>query len=235
MSKGITRELLIRTALEIVDEDGLDRLSMRRLGARLGVDPMAAYRHLPNKEALLDGVMEAVVSEVDLDVDESRGWEDQLRQLTKANMAALLSHPNVLPVLSRRPLVTPGSLHLVERAFQIMTDAGIPLRDAALATNAIGLVTNSLALAISESRSKVDRPTSNETAAHFAELPRDVFPRIVETIETGQFIESYDQILEFAMGAILARLEQARVAAAVSEGDPSGPPPVSPRAPRSRS
>jgi AcrR family transcriptional regulator len=213
VAKGITRELLIRTALEIVDADGLGALSMRRLGAELGVDPMTAYRHLPNKEALLDGVMEAVVSEIDLDVDGSLPWQDQLRQLIGADMRAMLAHPNVLPVLARRPLTTPGSLRLVERAFQIMADAGVPLRDAALATNAIGMITSSLALAISESSMKDPRPTAEQTVALFASLPREEFPRIVETVETGQFIESYDAILEFAVGAFLYRLERAREAA----------------------
>jgi len=210
MAKGITRELLIRTALEIVDRDGLDGLSMRRLGAELGVDPMTAYRHLPNKEALLDGVMEAVVAEIDLDVDGSLPWQDQLRQLIAADMHAMLAHPHVLPVLARRPLTTPGSLGLVERAFQIMADAGIPLRDAALATNAVGLITSSLALVISEAQAKDPRPTAEETQAMFAALPRDRFPRIVETIETGQFIESHSQVLDFAIGALIGRLELAR-------------------------
>jgi len=213
MAKGITRELLIRTALEIVDRDGLDALSMRRLGAELGVDPMTAYRHLPNKEALLDGVMEAVVAEIDLDVDGSLPWQDQVRQLIGADMRAMLAHPNVLPVLARRPLTTPGSLRLVERAFQIMADAGIPLRDAALATNAVGMVTSSLALAISESQMKEPRPTVDDTVALFASLPRDEFPRIIETVETGQFIEGYGAVLEFAVEAFIGRLEQAREAA----------------------
>jgi len=217
VAKGITRELLITTALEIVDRDGLEALSMRKLGAELGVDPMTAYRHLPNKEALLDGVMEAVVSEVDLEVDASRPWQDQLRQLTQANMAALLAHPNVLPVLARRPLVTPGSLRLVERAFQIMADAGIPLRDAALAINAVGLITTSLALAISESQATEPRPTAEQTKSLFASLPREQFPRIVETVETGQFIDSYGQVLDFAMAALIGRLERVREPAATCE------------------
>ena len=212
MAKGISRELLIRTALQIVDRDGADGLSMRKLGAELGVDPMAAYRHLPNKEALLDGVMEAVVSEVDLEVDTSLSWQDQLRQLIQADVDALLSHPNVLPSLARRPLVTPGSLRLVERAFEIMSGARIPLRDAALATNAVGMVTTNIALAISESRAKTPQPTAEATQSLFARLPRDQFPLIVETIETGQFIESHTQVLDFAVDALIGRLELAQAA-----------------------
>ena len=221
MAKGISRELLIRTALQIVDRDGADGLSMRKLGAELGVDPMTAYRHLPSKEALLDGVMEAVVSEVDLEVDVTLPWQDQLRQLIQADVDALLAHPNVLPSLARRPLVTPGSLRLVERAFEIMSGARIPLRDAALATNAVGMITTNIALAISESRAKTPQPTAEATLSLFAKLPRDQFPLIVQTIETGQFIESHIQVLDFAVDALIGRLELARASVVDGAREPS--------------
>ena len=57
-------ERVVETALALVDRDGLDRLSMRRLGAELGVDPMAVYHYIPNKAALLDGLTEAVMNEL---------------------------------------------------------------------------------------------------------------------------------------------------------------------------
>jgi len=66
-SSALTREKIVRAALQIVDREGLPALSMRRLGAGLGVDPMAIYYHLPNKAALYDAIVEAVMAEVDLD------------------------------------------------------------------------------------------------------------------------------------------------------------------------
>lgn len=205
MAKGLTRESLIRAALEIVDRDGLEALSMRKLGAELGVDPMAAYRHLPNKEALLDGVVEAVVAHVDLDVDTSLPWRGQVRQLVDANLRAWLAHPNVLPLMAQRPLTTPGSLGLVERALEILTGAGVPLHDAVLAVNVMGLMTSSLSVAMTASRTNTR--DSAELQELFGSLPHDRFPRIVEAIQTGQFIESYDQILDFWVDALTGRLE----------------------------
>ena len=64
---GLSRERAIAAALTIVDRDGLDGLTMRALGRELRADPMAVYHHLPNKEAILDGVVEAVLSEIPLD------------------------------------------------------------------------------------------------------------------------------------------------------------------------
>ena len=206
MAEKLTSEKLIAAALTIVDRDGLDALSMRKLGAELGVDPMAAYRHLPNKEALLDGVIEAVAGSADTRVDTTLPWQGQLRQLIRANLSATLSHPNVLPLLAQRPLTTPGSLGLVERSFGIMTGAGIPLKQAALAINTMGLLSASLAVAMSASAT--DPRGSEEMQALFASLPREEFPNIVRAIETGQFIESHDEILDFWTGALIERLER---------------------------
>jgi AcrR family transcriptional regulator len=178
---------------------------MRRLGAELAVDPMTAYRHLPNKDALLDGVMEAVITEIDLNVDRTAPWQDQLRQLIRSDLDTLLAHPNMLPLLARRPLNTPASLMLVETALQIMTGAGVPLREAVLATNTMGMLATSIALAASESRSN---PRAPEQAREPLEaLDADVFPRIREALDTGQTIESYDQLLAFATETFIGRLE----------------------------
>ena len=67
---SLTRQRIVTAALEIVDREGLAALSMRRLGSELGVDPMAAYYHIPNKDALLDAIVEAVMAEIDLSKDE---------------------------------------------------------------------------------------------------------------------------------------------------------------------
>lgn len=208
MSRGLTREALVTSALAIVDRDGLDALSMRRLGAELGVDPMAAYRHLPNKEALLDGVVEAVVAEVDLDVDPSLDWRGQLRQLVDANLCAMLAHPNVVPLLAQRPLTTPRSLLLVERALAITTGAGVPVQDALLAINSMGMLTAGIAIAITAARASA--PSSEEMLSAFGSLPPDAFPHIVQAVRSGQFIESYDQLLGFWFDALVDRLERAR-------------------------
>ena len=99
--KGLTREVLTAAALRIVDGDGLDALSMRRLGLELGVDPMAAYRHIPNKGILLDGIVEAVMAEIETDaVDASLPWPDQLRMLALSYLTTLMAHPHAAPLIA---------------------------------------------------------------------------------------------------------------------------------------
>ena len=78
---------------------------MRRLGAELGVDPMAVYYHVPNKDALLDAIVEAVMAEIDLTVDDPADpAEERIVCAARAYRDAMLAHANALPiVLSRGP------------------------------------------------------------------------------------------------------------------------------------
>src|ERR1700721_4625727 len=78
----ITRELVLATALEMIDRDGADARSMRRLGAALGRDPMILYRHAPGKAALLDGVVEAVLAQLHVDSADP-DWAAQLRAVAR--------------------------------------------------------------------------------------------------------------------------------------------------------
>src|SRR5512140_2984498 len=88
----LTRELLVTTALRIAETEGLDALSMRRLGAELDVDPMAAYRHLPNKKALLAGVVEAVLAVADVETGPTLPWQEQFLQIARAYRAAMAAY-----------------------------------------------------------------------------------------------------------------------------------------------
>jgi AcrR family transcriptional regulator len=170
-AKGLTREVLTAAALRIVDSDGLDALSMRRLGSELHVDAMAAYRHIPNKEALLDQVVEAVMSEIDTDaVDASLPWQDQMRALALSYLATLMAHPNAAPLIAERSLRTAGSLRVVERALRIMTDAGAQLADAVATIDAIGLLSCGIVQAASASAESADEGAGNPLADGLADV-----------------------------------------------------------------
>lgn len=128
-SSGLSRESLVRAALEIIDEDGVEGLSMRRLGRALARDPMSLYRHATTKAELLDGVAEAVLA--DLSVDTADGdWAAQLRAFARQFRGLALAHPNVIPLLVTRPLATPialrplGTLRPLEAILELLIHAG---------------------------------------------------------------------------------------------------------------
>jgi AcrR family transcriptional regulator len=131
----ITRELVLATALEIIDRDGVDALSMRHLGAALGRDPMILYRHAPGKAALLDGVVEIVLAQLRVD-PANTDWTAHLRSVARDYRALALAHPNVVPLLVTRPLATPlalrprGILRPLEDLLALLTSTGFSGPDA---------------------------------------------------------------------------------------------------------
>lgn len=126
---ALNRALVLKSALDIIDRDGVTGLSMRRLGSALGRDPMALYRYAPNKAALLDGVAELVLGDLTVDTDDD-DWESQLRAVARTYRELALAHPKVVPLLVTRPLTTPlalrplGILRLLEEILLLLTRAG---------------------------------------------------------------------------------------------------------------
>jgi AcrR family transcriptional regulator len=131
----ITRDVVLATALHLIDRDGADALSMRRLAQALGRDPMTLYRHAPNKAALLDGVTEIVLAQLTLDPADP-DWAGQLRAVGRDFRRLALAHPRVVPLLVTRPLATPlglrppGTLRHLEDILTLLTRAGFSGADA---------------------------------------------------------------------------------------------------------
>jgi AcrR family transcriptional regulator len=125
----ITRDHVLRTALDIIDRDGVDGLSMRRLGRVLGRDPMTLYRYADTKTALLDGVVELVLSDLTVDATDD-DWPSQLREVARRFRAIAVAHPHVVPLLVTRPLATPlamrphGTLRPLEATLELLVRSG---------------------------------------------------------------------------------------------------------------
>src|SRR6476646_693189 len=131
----ITRDVVLAAALELIDRDGVDGLSMRRLARVLGRDPMILNRHPPNKRALPDGVAERVLAQLKVDPADP-DWTAQLRAVARGYRALALAHPKVVPLLVTRPLATPlglrppGTLRPLEDILALLTRAGFSGPDA---------------------------------------------------------------------------------------------------------
>jgi AcrR family transcriptional regulator len=127
--------MMLATALEIIDRDGADSLTMRRLASALDRDPMILYRHAPNKAALLDGVAEIVLEQLQVDCADP-DWAGQLRAVARRYRQLALAHPHVVPLLVTRPLATPlglrppGTLRPLEDILTLLTRAGFSGPDA---------------------------------------------------------------------------------------------------------
>ena len=131
---GLDQRRIITAAIRYIDERGLRELTMRRLGAYLGVEGMALYRYVPGREALLDGVVEAVVDELygdpEVHLEAHAGWVDYLQRLAHGLRRIALAHPEVFPLVATRPPAAPWvrpplrSLRWIESLLDVMTSAG---------------------------------------------------------------------------------------------------------------
>lgn len=124
----LDRDSVLRTGLAVADESGLDAVTLRRLAGRIGVTPMALYRHVAGKGDLLDGMADLLYAE--LDVPELEGdWWCELAALAHSVRRVLLAHPATVPLFSR-PLAGPHSVKLCEALLGTLRRAGFPPAEA---------------------------------------------------------------------------------------------------------
>jgi AcrR family transcriptional regulator len=131
----VSRSVILQSALRIVDRDGAEGLSMRRLSDEVGRDPTVIYRHVANKAAVLDGIAEIVLGQLRVDTTDP-DWTSQLRAVAHDFRRLALAHPNAVPLLVTRPLATPlgrrplGMLRPQEHVLALLASAGFSGADA---------------------------------------------------------------------------------------------------------
>ncbi len=111
----LTRQRVLEAALDLIDREGLEGFSMRKLGAMLGVEAMALYNHIENKQALFDGVIELLIAQGPYPEQLEETPREALWAFAHAFRDALRAHPRVLPLVASRPLRTQASLAILDR------------------------------------------------------------------------------------------------------------------------
>ncbi|WP_019926000.1 TetR/AcrR family transcriptional regulator [Nocardia sp. BMG111209] len=120
------REEILDAAVAIADEHGLDAVSMRAVADRVGVTPMALYRHIADKSALLDGLVgRLLASLLPADAADLR-WDRRLTALAHAARALARSHPWAAQLLFSRPATTPDGARVVDEIYTALLAAGVP-------------------------------------------------------------------------------------------------------------
>ncbi|KND23376.1 TetR/AcrR family transcriptional regulator [Streptomyces acidiscabies] len=120
------REEILDAALAIADERGLEAVSMRALADRVGVTPMALYRHVKDKAALLDGMLGRLLVALPPGAVEERPWDERLAVLARAVREVTRRHPWAAQLLFSRPAVTPDAVRAVDLVYAALIDAGVP-------------------------------------------------------------------------------------------------------------
>ncbi|MCP2165762.1 TetR/AcrR family transcriptional regulator C-terminal domain-containing protein [Goodfellowiella coeruleoviolacea] len=220
---GLTRERVLDAALALVDSDGLAGLSMRKLGAALGVEAMSLYHYVPNKDALLDGLVELVLGMVTPEPPpQHSSWPDWVRQFAVDYRQVLLRHPAVLPLMATRPMPTTSALTTVELGLRRLVRAGLTARQALDILNSV--TTFVLGHVLIEARKVPGHEAAAFTPnAMLVDLDEEVFPLISRAMKKeGAFDEQAR--FEYALNAMLEgfALAVARAADQAAAGHPVG-------------
>ncbi|MFG2971263.1 TetR/AcrR family transcriptional regulator C-terminal domain-containing protein [Streptomyces sp. NPDC048288] len=126
---GLTREKVVDAALEMIDRDGPDSFSLRKLAGELGVEAMSLYNHVPNKDALLDGVAEVLLGGVDFAGAGLGTWQERARAHAAAFRAAALRHSKAFTLVLTRPTQSPAALESIRCALAGFPELGLSPRE----------------------------------------------------------------------------------------------------------
>ncbi|MDO8122239.1 TetR/AcrR family transcriptional regulator [Isoptericola sp. b490] len=171
---------ILSTALEIADEFGLDAVTMRAVANRVGITPMALYRHVEDKEALLDGMLELAMSEVPAPPADL-GWEARLTELAGGVRDMARRHPAAIGLAFSRPGYTPGVRRLVGAIHEAFAEAGVPERHRARLERMVS--TFVVGFAVSEVSGRFPHDQAEGLAREFARDLRDLMD-VVRAVAT---------------------------------------------------
>ncbi len=205
----LDRDQIVAAALRIVDEEGVEALSLRRLADALRVTPMSIYWHVKDKAELLELVGHAVLGEIEL--PEPRGdWREQLADAHRGLLGAVQRHPNTVEVLIGRARFGAAGLALFERILSVLLAAGLTPEGAFDAY--MSLYEFTLGFAALASRSPAFREVQYQGVLYMATLPEERFPSIravVPTIGRRTLEEQFEIGLRIQIEGIVATLAPA--------------------------
>ncbi|MEV6521671.1 TetR/AcrR family transcriptional regulator C-terminal domain-containing protein [Longispora sp. NPDC051575] len=190
-------ERVLRAALALADAGGTHGLTMRGLGQELGVEAMSLYKHVANKDAILDGIVDLVVAEIALPAPDE-DWRAAMRRRGIAAHQVLLRHPWACALLMSRPTVGPAMLNYVDSTLASLRRAGFTVAQADHAANAMD--SHIYGFTLQKLNSPFDPDQYAEAAAtYLPQLPPGSYPHIVE-MATQVMAGEYDGVIDFTFG-----------------------------------
>lgn len=196
---ALSREYILDGAMSLIDENGLEEFTFRKLGERIGANPMAAYHYFPSKGALFDGIVETIYREVPSGTaGHTRNARSGVLAVARGMRAAFLRHARALPLVSTRPAATRAMAPLVESFIVVLEAAGVAKERVLDAVHCISTFVIGHALAqAGEPVGGID-PAGTTTFLEEA----NSFPRLAEAIAAGGDFDP-DRQFEFGLNALV--------------------------------
>ena len=204
----VTRERIVEQALALLDEVGYDGLTMRRLAERLGIQAASLYNHVPDKQALLGLLGDAVCAEV-REPGPRGAWRRQLELLAADYRRVLLAHRDAARVLLATPPVGPNRLRVIERTLSALRGAGLP--DHVVVDGSVAFNVYVTGFVLDETRGRAGEDLSEAEVAQFTRwwrsLPAERYPTLAALAE--QMLDGdLDRRFAFGLRALLDGLER---------------------------
>ena len=206
----LTKGRILQAAVDLADREGLGALTMRRLGAELGVEAMALYKHVANKEEILDGILDLVVGEIEIP-SEGAGWKDAMRRRAMSARDVLSRHSWAIGLLEARGAMGPAAVRYLDAILGNLRSAGFSIENAAhafwlLDSYVYGHVIQETSLPFGTSEEMTE-----STGSIREEVTTDEYPHLAEIGEHAQrFGYSVDGEFEFGLELILDALGEHR-------------------------
>jgi AcrR family transcriptional regulator len=209
----LSRERILGTAIALADEGGVESLSMRKIALELGVVPMALYKHVANKDELLDGLVDVVVGEIDPPLPDA-DWKTTIRERALSARRALLRHPWASQVIESRTDPTPAVIEYMDTMIGVFRGGGFSIDVTHHAMHAMG----SRLLGFSQELFEDTADDDPEAQAMMLQWMADRYPHITEMVEAISHDDASvvgsgcdDQFeFEFALDLMLDGLDRLR-------------------------
>jgi AcrR family transcriptional regulator len=200
---GLSRRLIARAALDIVDREGLDALTMQRVADAVDAGTMTLYGYVRSKDELLDAVIDAAVE--DAQPLTGRGsWREQLGELARVAHDMLTRHPALVQIRLRQPVLRPESLRFGEAVMGILHSAGFDSREAAKAFRLLFTYVFGFAGLSPEQTAEQAR---RQAAAAIAVLPPEEYPNLSKAAAEASTAMAGEEQFEYGLERILDGLE----------------------------
>lgn len=204
----LNRERVLRAAMELADESGIESLTMRELGRRLGVEAASLYNHVNGKDDLLDGMVDLAAGEIDVPSD-AVDWKDAMRRRAASAREVFSRHPWASSLMDSREHNGPANLSYADRVLGTLLEAGFSPREAA---NAF-LVLDAYVYGFQRQQSSLGLPEGVDTFDVAEEIlttiPSDAYPSLMRI--AGDFAtHPHDEaaVFDFGLGLILVGLQR---------------------------
>lgn len=211
----LSRERILDAAVRVADRGGVEAISMRRVAEELGVEAMSLYHHVPNKDAILDGVVDVVFAAIDLPPTDVADWRDAIRVRARSARQVLSRHSWALGLVDSRTTPGPVTVRHLDAVLGVLRRAGFDLPTAATAFSLLdsyvyGFVVQEASLPF-EGAGEVAE-VADQLLEH---LPTDELPYLTEMIVDHALQPGFDPAVEFDVGLdlLLDALEARRAAA----------------------